>query len=148
MADDKNTQRLAADCSTAMHAKDAAAQMLGIRIDRIGPGHAELSMTVRSDMLNGHDVCHGGIIFSLADTAFAHACNSYNQVTLAMSAAVDYVLPAIEDDVLTATAQERSRRGRTGVYDVDVSNQKGQLVATFRGRSYSTREALLEETGP
>lgn len=119
-----------------MYASDRASSALGMRIERIGPGHAALTMAVRDDMLNGHAICHGGYIFLLADSAFAFACNSHNRNTVAQGCSIDYLAPAHAGDVLHATAHERSRTGRTGVYDIEVRNQHGATVALFRGKSY------------
>jgi acyl-CoA thioesterase len=122
--------------AAAMYARDRASQAMGMRIDGVGPGHARLTMSVRADMLNGHAICHGGFIFTLADSAFAFACNSYNHNTVASGCAIDFVAPAREGDVLCATATERSVSGRTGVYDIEVANQRGETIALFRGKSY------------
>src|SRR5437879_12563844 len=103
-----------------MFALDRASQAMGMRIARVGPGHAELTMTVRADMLNGHAICHGGFIFTLADSAFAFACNSYNLTTVASGCSIDFLAPARQGDVLTAIGQERSVSGRPGVYDIEV----------------------------
>jgi acyl-CoA thioesterase len=129
-------QRIAERAAAAMWERDRASQGLGMRIVSVGPGVARLAMRVRADMLNGHDICHGGFIFTLADSAFAFACNSYNQVTVASGCAIDFIAPAREGDELVAHARERSASGRTGVYDIDVSNQRGETVALFRGKSY------------
>jgi acyl-CoA thioesterase len=120
----------------AMFARDRASQGLGMRVVEIRPGYAQLAMVVRQDMVNGHQLCHGGLIFTLADSAFAFACNTYDAVTVASGASVDFLLPARLGDELTATATERSRSKRTGVYDVSVHNQGGECVALFRGRSH------------
>jgi acyl-CoA thioesterase len=128
--------------SAAMHAADHASQALGMRVLEIGPGSARVSMTVRRDMLNGHAVCHGGILFALADTAFAHACNSHNRRTLASAASIEFLQSAREGEVLTAHARERQRGRRAGVYDVEVLGAAGGLVALFRGRSVATDEPL------
>jgi acyl-CoA thioesterase len=103
-------------------------------------------MTVRDDMVQGHATCHGGLVFTLADTAFAYACNACNRVTVALGAEITFVAPAHAGDVLTATARERSRTGRTGVYDVEVTNAAGTLVALFRGTSYETRGTVIAPT--
>ena len=119
-----------------MFARDRASQALGMRIVRVGAGHAELAMTVRDDMLNGHAICHGGFIFTLADSAFAFACNSYNLTTVASGCTIDFLAPAREGDVLTAVAQERSVSGRTGVYDIEVTQPAtATTIALFRGKS-------------
>jgi acyl-CoA thioesterase len=101
-------------------------------------------MPVRADMLNGHAICHGGFIFTLADSAFAYACNSYNLTTVASGAAIEFVASAREGDVLTAIARERSVTGRTGVYDIEVTNQHGETVAYFRGKSYRIKGHVVE----
>ena len=101
----------------------------------VGPGTATLTMTVREDMLNGHDICHGGLVATLADSAFAYACNAYNEVTVASGFDVNLLAAAQLGDVLTARATEAGKSGRTGVYDIHVSNQHGERVAVFRGRS-------------
>src|SRR6266699_2679429 len=115
-------QSLAERVAAEMFARDLASQAMGMRIAKVGPGHAELVMTVRADMLNGHATCHGGFIFTLADSAFAFACNSNNLTTVASGCTIDFVAPARDGDVLTAVAQERSVSARTGVYDIDVHN--------------------------
>ena len=128
----------------AMYARDPASQAMGMRLGSVGPGRAELMMAVRADMLNGHAICHGGFIFTLADSAFAYACNSYNLTTVASGCAIDFVAPAHEGDVLTAVAQERSVSGRTGIYDIEVKNQRGETIAYFRGRSYRVKGHVIE----
>ena len=140
----EQAQALAERVAAGMYSRDRASQALGMRIAAVGPGHAELVMTVRGDMLNGHAICHGGFIFSLADSAFAFACNSYNQSTVASGCAIDFVAPAREGDALTAIAQERSVSGRTGVYDIEVKNQRGETVALFRGKSYRIKGHVIE----
>jgi len=138
-------QATAERAAQAMWASDRASQGLGMIIDAVGPGFARLSMTVRPEMLNGHDICHGGFIFSLADSAFAFACNSYNLVTVASGCSIDFVAPAREGDRLVAHARERSLAGRTGVYDIDVVNQRGEVVALFRGKSYRIKGHVAPE---
>ena len=110
-----------------------------MQILAMAPGTATLSMPVRQDMLNGHHTCHGGLLSTLADSAFAFACNSYNELTVASGFGVDFLAPARLGDVLTASCAEVSRSGRTGVYDVTVINQRGERVAVFRGRSYTLK---------
>ncbi|MFC5475839.1 hydroxyphenylacetyl-CoA thioesterase PaaI [Paraherbaspirillum soli] len=139
-----SAQELATATAAAMFERDSATQSLGIRIIDVGPGCARLAMTVRPDMLNGHNTCHGGFIFALADSAFAFACNSHNQRTVAFGCSIDYVAPAQLHDVLSATAVEQSLAGRTGVYDVAVSNQDGRCIALFRGRSYRIKGEVIE----
>ena len=115
---------------------DDAARALGVVLDEIAPGRSRMSMTVRDDMVNSHGICHGGMIFALADCAFAYSCNSYNRTTVAAGASIDYVSPAHLGDRLTAIAEERATSGRTGIYDVRVVDQDGKSIACFRGRSY------------
>ncbi len=141
----QEAQALAQSVAAAMYARDRASQSLGMMIAAVGPGHAELTMTVRQDMLNGHAICHGGFVFALADSAFAFACNSYNLTTVASGCAIDFVAPAHEGDLLTAVAQERSVSGRTGVYDIEVTNQRGERVAFFRGKSYRIKGHVVEQ---
>jgi acyl-CoA thioesterase len=119
-----------------MYEQDSASQALGMRILEVRPGYARLTMKVREDMVNGHQLCHGGLIFTLADSAFAFACNTYDLVTVASAASVEFLLAARLGDELTAIAEERSRSKRTGVYDVTVRNSQGECVALFRGRSH------------
>ena len=138
-------QALAERVAASMYERDTASQGLGIRILRVAPGHAELTMTVRADMLNGHEICHGGFIFTLADSAFAYACNSYNLNTVASGCGIDFLAPAREGDVLVAVAQERSMSGRTGVYDIEVRTEAGVKIALFRGKSYRIKGHVVDE---
>ena len=141
-------QALAERVAAAMFGRDRASQALGMRIVRVAPGEADLTMTVRSDMVNGHGICHGGFVFTLADSTFAFACNAYNHNTVAQGCAIDYLAPAREHDVLTARGRERSRSGRTGVYDIEVTNQRGEAVALFRGKSYRIKGNVVDEAPP
>jgi acyl-CoA thioesterase len=141
-------QAVAEAARDAMWKDDRATKALGIRILAVGPGSATLEMTVRDDMLNGHDICHGGLITTLADSAFAFACNAYNEVTVASGFDVNLLAAGRLGDVLTATAVEISKAGRTGVYDIAVRNQRGQAVAAFRGRSYTMKGKPLVEGLP
>lgn len=122
-----------------MFARDRAAQALDMRITHIAPGEATIEMPVRDDMLNGFDTCHGGFITALGDTAFAYACNTRNEMTVASGLSVDFVAPGRSGETLVAEAREQSQAGRTGVYDVTIRNCQGQLIAIFRGRSYSMK---------
>ncbi len=128
-------QTLAEASARAMMENDRATRGLGISLDAIGPGTATMTMTVRADMTNGHDTCHGGFIFTLADSAFAFACNSYNQRVVASHAAITFLAPARAGDRLTATAREVVREGRNGIYDIRVTNDAGAVLAEFRGHS-------------
>ena len=136
MQDQPTPQQLAEQVGEVMYAKDRASRALGMRVVRIGPGCATLTMTVREDMLNGADVCHGGLITTLADSAFAYACNSRNLLTLASGLSTDFVASALLGDVLTADTTEVVLKGNTGVYDVTVRNQSSDVIATFRGRAH------------
>ena len=141
-------QSVADAVGAGMYPRDRAAQALGIEVDAIQPGGAVCRMTVRADMVQGHGTCHGGILFTLADTAFAYACNANNRVTVALGAEIAFLAPARAGEVLTATARERSRAGRTGIYDVEVRSGGGTLVALFRGTSYETRGEVVPLAGP
>ena len=110
-----------------------------MRIGEVLPGTATLEMTVREDMLNGHDLCHGGLIAALADSAFAFACNSHGELTVASGFGIDFIAPGRLGDVLTARCHEVAKAGRTGVYDTEVTNQRGERVAVFRGRSHTVK---------
>jgi acyl-CoA thioesterase len=136
---DRTPQQIADQVREGMLANDRASKALGMRIETVTPGAAVIVMAVRDDMLNGHDLCHGGLIATLADSAFAFACNSYNELTVASGFVIDLMAPARLGDVLTARCHEVSRTGRTGVYDAEVSNQRGERIAVFRGRSYTIK---------
>jgi acyl-CoA thioesterase len=129
-------QSVAEASARAMYEQDRASQALGMRVLEVRPGYARLAMKVREDMVNGHQLCHGGLIFTLADSAFAFACNTYDLVTVASSGTIEFLLAGRLGDELTATAEQRTRSKRTGVYDVSVHNQRGECLALFRGRSH------------
>ena len=135
---------LARRTAEVMWADDAASQQLGMKIVDIGPGRAALTMTVRPDMVNGLDVCHGGIVFTLADSAMAFASNSYDNVSLAVNADISWLRPSHAGDVLTATATEVEHSGRTGIYDVVVRNHDDQTVAVFRGTVRTTGRSRID----
>jgi acyl-CoA thioesterase len=122
--------------AAALFARDRASQALGMRITGVAPGWARVVMRVRADMVNGHGVCHGGMVFALGDSAFAFACNSHNEATVAAAAAIDYLAAAREGDELTAEAAQLWRTRRNGLYEIVISNQRGERIALFRGRSY------------
>ncbi|MEX0308655.1 MAG: hydroxyphenylacetyl-CoA thioesterase PaaI [Tateyamaria sp.] len=132
-------------CADAMWATDHASQALGMQIDAVGPGSATLTMPVRHDMLNGHGMCHGGMIFSLADSAFAFACNTYNLVTVAQQNQITYLSPGQPGEVLTAHATEVTRHGRSGTYDVTVTGADGRQIALFRGLSRTISGTHFDE---
>jgi acyl-CoA thioesterase len=129
-------QALAELAGKTMYERDQATRALGMTLDEIRPGYARMSMPVRADMLNGHATCHGGYIFMLADSAFAFACNSHNFNTVGAGCTIDYLAPGRAGDVLTAEAVEQALAGKTGVYDIAVSNQEGRRIALFRGKSH------------
>ena len=131
-----DAQQLAERVRDTMFATDRCAHAMGMELTAISPGHASVSMTVREDMLNGFGICQGGLIATLADMAFAYACNSYNELTVASGFDVDLLGPAKAGDRLTATGRVISQGSRMGVYDIEVSNQSGERIAVFRGRSY------------
>ena len=137
-------QALAEAAAARMYELDAASRGLGMLIEKVTPGCATLSMRVRPDMVNGHAICHGGFIFTLADSAVAFACNSYNANTVAAGARIDFLAPAHEGDKLIATATEVSLRGKTGVYDVVVCNEAGEQLALFRGNSFRIQGSILD----
>lgn len=142
-----SAEELARACARAMWDDDQASQRLGMTIDHVEPGAATLSMTITPEMTNGHGTCHGGFIFALADSAFAFACNSYNQRTVAQHCSVTFIAPALRDDRLTAAASEVSRIGRNGIYDVRITNQRGEHVAEFRGHSRTVKGTHLAQPG-
>ncbi len=135
---------MARACADKMWADDNASRALGMKIEEISAGCARLSMPVREDMTNGQKICHGGFMFLLADSAFAFACNGYNQYTVAQHCSVTFLKPVYQGDVLTARAREIQRQGRSGIYDVTVIDHDGELVAEFRGHSHSLRRAILD----
>ena len=133
----RSPQATAEHVRDGMLRADAASRALGMQVTAIGPGSATVTMTVRDDMLNGVLTCHGGFIAALADSAFAFACNSYDEMTVAAGFAVDFMAPGRKGDLLTARCIEVSKVGRTGIYDVEVVNQLDQKIAVFRGRSHT-----------
>lgn len=147
MTDAAAAQTIADEVGRQMYARDRAAQMLGITLVEIRPGFARLSMTVRPDMVNGHDICHGGLIFTLADTAFAYACNAGNRATVAQNCAITFLAAARTGDVLTATAAERHRTRRTGLTDIEVLDQNGKQIAIFRGHSQQIEGEVVPGLG-
>lgn len=138
-------QALARAVGAVMYERDTGSQAMGIRLEEIRPGFARMTMAVRPDMLNGHGLCHGGFIFTLADSAFAYACNSGNHSTVASGCAIEFLAPGIQGDVLQAEAVEQSRTGKTGVYDITITNQDGKRIALFRGKSYQIRGEIISD---
>ena len=136
-------EALARACADAMWSSDKASRALGMKIVDVGPGHATLTMTVGENMTNGHGMCHGGYIFTLADSAFAFACNSHNQNAVAQHCNITFIRPAQRGDTLTARAVERSRSGRSGIYDITVTGPDGKTIAEFRGHSRVIEGSLV-----
>lgn len=136
-------EQLAQACADSMLARDVATRHLNMRVEQVAPGRAILTMPVIETMVQGHGTCHGGYLFTFADSAFAFACNTYNKMTVASGCSIDYIRPALLGDNLTATAEEVSRGKRTGVCDVRITNQDNKLVALFRGKSYQVDASVL-----
>ena len=139
-------RQLAAKVGEAMFAVDAASKdFLQMELLSCEPGRAVMRMRVREPMLNGHKICHGGLIFTLADSTFAFACNSHNKVTVAAGCSIEFLRPAHLDDVLTCEGVEQVLQGRHGIYDMKVTNQRGEVVAVFRGKSASIQGTVIPE---
>jgi acyl-CoA thioesterase len=141
----RDAQQRAERAAAALYERDRASQALGMRLTGVRPGWAQVVMRVRADMVNGHGVCHGGIVFALGDSAFAFACNSHNDSTVAAAASIDFLAGAREGDELTAEASEVWRTRRNGIYEISVHNQHGERVALFRGRSYRIEGQVVSE---
>ena len=139
----RSPQQLAELAGRTMFERDPTSRNLGMKLEEIRPGYARMSMTVRDDMLNGHASCHGGYIFMLADSAFAFACNSHNVNTVGAGCTIDYLAPGRPGDVLVAEAVEQALQGKTGVYDVSVTDQDGRKIALFRGKSHRVSGTLV-----
>jgi len=139
-------QALAEACANAMWQQDEASQFLNMSLSVVKPGGCEISMTIKNAMCNGHGTCHGGYIFTLADSAFAFACNTYNQRAVAYNCSITYLNPAIAGSVLTAEAKELSKQGRNGIYDVRIKNEEDVVIAEFRGHSRTIKGTLLSDT--
>jgi len=138
---------LARAVGTSMFAADHATRVF-MQMELLGcePGHARMRMTVRDELLNGHKICHGGFIFTLADSTCAYACNSHNKVTVAAGCSIEFLKPALPGDVLTCTGQEQTLQGRHGIYDMRVENQRGEVVAMFRGKSAQIAGTVVPDT--
>ena len=137
-------QEVAQAVADHLYPRDRTVQSMGITIEAVGPGSAVLRMTVSDDMVNGYDIAHGGVIFTLADAAFAYACNAGNRIALAVNCTISFIAPAARGDVLTARAEETHVSGRNGIYDVSVSNGKGEIVALFRGNSRVVKGQVVD----
>ena len=137
-------QEIAEKSSATLDQSDAASRALGIVLQSVAPGKATVTMSITADKLNGHGICHGGLIFTLADTAFAHACNSYNQKVVAQSCSISFLASGNSGEQLTAKAYEVHRAGRNGIYDVEVFNSSGEAIAQFRGQSRTIKGQNFE----
>jgi len=140
-----NEQQIAEACVKALWRDDTTSQSLGMQIESVAPGKVEMSMTVKENMVNGHRTCHGGFLFTLADSAFAFACNTYDQRSVAQHCNISYLAPAFSGDKLFATATEVSRKGRNGIYDVSINNAKEETIVEFRGYSRTLPGTLLTD---
>ncbi len=140
-----SAEEIARKSAEAMWANDDASKWLGMRLEAVGPGTATTSFTVEKHHTNGHDICHGGYIFTLADSAFAFACNSYNRIVVAQHNTITFIAPGRLGDRLKAEAREIARYGRSGIYDVRVVNQDGRAIAEFRGASRQIEGQHFEE---
>jgi acyl-CoA thioesterase len=138
-------QQRAERAAAVLFERDRASQALGMRLAAVRPGWARVVMRVREDMVNGHGLCHGGIVFALGDSAFAFACNSHNESTVAAAASIDFLAGARAGDELTAEASELWRTRRNGIYEISICNQRGERVALFRGRSYRIDGQVVSE---
>ena len=134
---------LAHKVTDVMYERDYASQHLGIKVQEVGPDYAVLTMVVEPYMVNGHDICHGGMTYTLADSAFAYACNAQGVATVASGCSIEYLAPAHKGDTLTAIARETASSGRQKVYDAIVTNQNGAVIATLRGRAASLKKNVL-----
>lgn len=134
---------LALATAQSMYEADACSRALGLELLEVRAGYARMRMTVRPDFLNGHRICHGGLIFTLADSTFAFACNSYNISTVASGCSIEFLRPVQPDEVLTAEATEQVLNGRTGIYDIRVTNRADETVAMFRGKSAQIRGQVI-----
>lgn len=139
---------LARACAEQMWADDSASKGLGMQLISVEPGRSVLAMTITDKMVNGHNIAHGGFIFTLADSAFAFACNTYNQRAVAQHCAVTFIAPGKLGDRLTARAVEQQRFGRSGIYDITVTRDDGTVIAEFRGHSRTIEGALLPGERP
>ncbi|MCF6321934.1 MAG: hydroxyphenylacetyl-CoA thioesterase PaaI [Rhizobiaceae bacterium] len=144
-SEEMNGDELARACADAMWKNDKASSGLGMELGVVSQGMAQLSMVVRDDMTNGHNICHGGFIFTLADSAFAFACNGYNQFTVAQHCSISFLKSAKLGEKLTAVAIERQRQGRSGLYDISVTNEADEIIAEFRGISRTIKGQHLQQ---
>ncbi len=138
-----SSEEIAKKSAKKMFSQDSFCRRLGIELVKVSPGMAEMKMQVKENMVNGHNICHGGVIFTLADTTFAYACNSYDRITLAMGSEIEFLTSATIGDRLRALGKERKRGRSTGIYDIEVFNQEDKLIALFRGKAFVTDKKIL-----
>jgi acyl-CoA thioesterase len=136
-------QQLAEACAATLWGPDTCSQWLGMQLEEVRPGYARISMKVRPEFLNGHGICHGGLMFTLADSTFAFACNSHNAPTVAAGCSIEFLKPVQGSDTLTAVGQEQTMSGRHGIYDIRVTNAAGEVVAMFRGKSAQLKGEIV-----
>ncbi|MBM3391838.1 MAG: hydroxyphenylacetyl-CoA thioesterase PaaI [Betaproteobacteria bacterium] len=147
MSPTRKAQDLAEAVGREMYRRDRTSQYLGIALEEIRPGYARMRLRVGEEMVNGHGMCHGGFIFTLADSAFAYSCNSHNHNAVASGCTIEFLAPAHVGDVLTAVAEERALAGRSGIYDIDIANQDGKRIAVFRGKSHRIQGETVKTQG-
>ncbi len=138
-------QALAQACAEKLWGPDVCSQWLGMQLEEVKPGYARISMPVRPEFLNGHGICHGGLMFTLADSTFAFACNSHNVPAVAAGCSIEFLKPVQGGDTLTAQAQEQTLAGRHGIYDIRVTNRAGEIVALFRGKSAQLKGQIVAD---
>ena len=143
---EKNSQEIAQEIATIFNEKRTLDRMMGMEFISIGPGSASMRMRITEDMVNVYGSTHGGTLFALADAVFAYACNSKNIVSVASGCSIEYLAPTFPGDILTATGEFQGGRGRQGIYDIMITNQNDQLIATFRGKSHATKDKVLGDT--
>ena len=146
MTDLNDPQAVASTCAECLWQDDRTSQKLGMKIVRVAPGEAELSMTVTEDMVNGHNIGHGGYLFTLADSTFAFACNTYNQRCVAQHCSISFLAPVHAGEQLRSVAKEVSRQGRNGIYDITVFDSQSKAIVEFRGYSRTIKGAVLPDT--
>ncbi|MEZ4487519.1 MAG: hydroxyphenylacetyl-CoA thioesterase PaaI [Cyanobacteriota/Melainabacteria group bacterium] len=141
---ESKTEKLAMAVANHMEKGDKFSSMLGMKLVSAEAGEAVVSLEITELLVNGHGICHGGVMFSLADTTFAYACNSRNHKTVALNCSISFLAPVKVGQILRATATEKSLKGRTGVYDIAVCDEAGETVALFRGTSYRMKDFVIE----
>ena len=136
-------QQLAETCAATLWGPDTCSQWLGMQLEEVRPGYARIRMKIKPEFLNGHGICHGGLMFTLADSTFAFACNSHNVPAVAAGCSIEFLKPVQGGDTLTATGQEQTLSGRHGIYDIRLTNAAGEVVALFRGKSAQLKGVII-----